>query len=158
MRRSALYSSSSVQPPQADLANPSSSSSSPDSAASGPLQATSKTARLRRFFSPGNIYLLWSVVGLLALLLGITLALSVRPGERKLTQEAINAAVLKTLETTNLPSAAAKAYELISPSVVRVVGSGKDEDAASPCQGSLIGRFRRRGRALNDTESDSPNG
>ena len=131
MRRSALYSSSSVQPPQAE---PSSSSSSPEPAAverqalGGTMQSGGKTARLRSFFSPGNIYFLWSVVGLLALLLAITVALSTRPGERKLTQETINAAVLKTLETTNLPSAAAKAYELISPSVVRVVGTGKDED------------------------------
>ena len=52
-------------------------------------------------------------------------------GERKLTQEDINAAVLKTLETTQLPSAAAKAYDLISPSVVRVVGYGKDKDGGS---------------------------
>jgi S1-C subfamily serine protease len=134
MRRSALYSSSSVQPPPPNSPHSSGSGSPADSANSAaqavsePLPLTSKRSRLRQFFSPNNIYLLWSVVGLLAALLAITLALSTRPGERKLTQEAINAAVLKTLETTNLPSAAAKAYDLISPSVVRVVGTGKDED------------------------------
>ena len=51
-----------------------------------------------------------------------------RPGERKITQENINAAVLKTLETTQLPSAAAKAYDTIMPSVVRVVGYSKSKD------------------------------
>jgi S1-C subfamily serine protease len=67
------------------------------------------------------------VVGLLALMLTLSLVYRTQ-GERKLTQEDINAAVLKTLETTQLPSAAAKAYDLISPSVVRVVGYGKPDD------------------------------
>jgi S1-C subfamily serine protease len=131
MRRSALYSSSSVPAaPTSPTAptTPTGSASAESQANKAAQTPASKTARLRGFFSPGNIYFLWSVVGLLALVLAATLALSARPAERKLTQEAINAAVLKTLETTNLPSAAAKAYELISPSVVRVVGMGKDKD------------------------------
>ena len=84
--------------------------------------------RLSRHFSLHNIYLLWAVMGLLALLLGSNLWVSLQQNPRKLTQEDINAAVLKTLETTQFPSAAAKAYETILPSVVRVVGLGKDED------------------------------
>ena len=67
-------------------------------------------------------------MGLLALILGISLSLSFRQNAYKLTQQDINAAVLKTLETTQLPSAAAKAYETILPSVVRVIGLGKDKD------------------------------
>ena len=67
------------------------------------------------------------MLGLLALMLALSL-FSSRPGERKITQENINAAVLKTLETTQLPSAAAKAYDTIMPSVVRVVGYSKDKD------------------------------
>jgi S1-C subfamily serine protease len=67
-------------------------------------------------------------MGLLALMLGISLSLSLQQSPRRLTQEDINAAVLKTLETTALPSAASKAYETIIPSVVRVVGMGKDKD------------------------------
>ncbi len=125
MRRSALYSSSSVQP--APPGPPGQSNTAAQSAELSPPLPL-KTARLRAFFSPSNIYFLWSVVGLLALVLATTLALSARPTERKLTQKIINAAVLKTLETANLPSAAAKAYELISPSVVRVVGMGKNKD------------------------------
>ncbi len=73
-----------------------------------------------------NLKLLWSVLGLLALALAVSLY-APRPGERKITQDDINAAVLKTLETTQLPSAAAKAYDTISPSVVRVVGYSKNK-------------------------------
>jgi S1-C subfamily serine protease len=43
---------------------------------------------------------------------------------RELTQEDIDAAVLNTLETQTLPSRAARAYEVIRPSVVRVRGLG----------------------------------
>lgn len=46
---------------------------------------------------------------------------------RKLTQKDIDSAVLKTLETTVPPSAAARAYEIIAPSVVRVMAYEKGE-------------------------------
>jgi S1-C subfamily serine protease len=58
-------------------------------------------------------------------MLALSLAVPLRPAARPLTQKDIHAAVLKTLETTVLPSAAAKAYGAIIPSVVRVVGLGK---------------------------------
>ena len=73
-----------------------------------------------------NLYLLWSAVGVLALLLAISFSQSMLPASHKLTQSDINAAVLKTLETTRLPSPVAKAYDIIRPSVVRVVGLGKE--------------------------------
>lgn len=82
---------------------------------------------LQKHLRLNNLYLLWSMLGLLALMLALSL-FSGRPGERKLTQEDINAAVLKTLETTQLPSAAAKAYDTIIPSVVRVVGYSKTKE------------------------------
>jgi len=85
-----------------------------------------RLAALRQRIAANQLYLLWSVVGLLALMLALSLVYRTQ-GERKLTQDDINAAVLKTLETTQLPSAAAKAYDLISPSVVRVVAYGKKE-------------------------------
>jgi S1-C subfamily serine protease len=56
---------------------------------------------------------------LLALLVVVTHRL-ITPSTRLITQEDINAAVLHTLATNTLPSAAAKAYEIIRPSVVRV--------------------------------------
>ena len=125
MRRSALYSSSVRPHVDKPAALPAQSSAAERAASSG------RVNRLRHAFSSSNpsrtIYLLWSAIGALALMLAISLSLSLRPAERKLTQEMINAAVLKTLETTDLPSAAAKAYALISPSVVRVVGTAKNK-------------------------------
>ena len=78
-------------------------------------------------FRADNLYLLWSVIGLMALMLTISLSFAIKPDTRRLTQKDIDSAVLKTLETTVLPSPAAKAYEAISPSVVRVVGLGKNK-------------------------------
>ena len=106
MRRSALYSSSVRPYVDKPAALPAQSSAAERAASSG------RVNRLRHAFSSSNpsrtIYLLWSAIGALALMLAISLSLSLRPAERKLTQEMINAAVLKTLETTDLPSAAAR--------------------------------------------------
>ena len=82
-------------------------------------------SRWRQHLSPHNIYFLWSVVALLALLLALSFSLTLRSAPKKLTQDDINAAVLKTLETTLLPSPESKAYQTIFPSVVRVVAVGK---------------------------------
>ncbi len=57
----------------------------------------------------------------LAGLLVFSISLGLRPAQRKLTQDDINAAVLKTLETKTVPSEYAKAYDNIRPSVVRVI-------------------------------------
>ena len=122
MRRKALYSSS-VKPEQPTNLGPGSGKVTPS--ASGRFKSLQKHLRL------DNLHLLWSMLGLLTLMLALMLALSLfgsRSGERKLTQADINAAVLKTLETAQLPSAAAKAYDTIIPSVVRVVGYGKNKD------------------------------
>ena len=65
-----------------------------------------------------------------------------RPAAHEYTQKDIDAAVLHTLETTQLPSMATKAFAAIEPSIVRVTGYGpegaddddkdgsKDKDAA----------------------------
>jgi S1-C subfamily serine protease len=131
MRRPALYSSSSRQVPRADAsvapdASGTETSSLPATpASSAPLSPPSRFSRLARRLADRQLYLLWSVVGLLALLLTVSLSLSRQSVGPRLTQDDINAAVLKTLETTNLPSPAVKAYDAIIPSVVRVVGLGK---------------------------------
>jgi len=118
MRRPALYSSS----------------GKPDKPASPPRAVSEVTPSqggrltgLQKHLRLNNLALLWSMLGLLALMLAVSLY-SGKPGDRKITQEDINAAVLKTLETTQLPSAAAKAYDTIIPSVVRVVGYSKSKD------------------------------
>lgn len=133
MRRPALYSSSSRSRPSLTGSD---AADAPDARGPGPAQAPQPAhpSRLSGFsglmerFSGRQMYLLWAVVGLLALLLAISFSLSLRPAARPLTQDDINAAVLKTLETSTLPSPAVKAYEAISPSVVRIVGLGKDKD------------------------------
>ncbi len=50
------------------------------------------------------------------------------PAPRVPTQKDIDAAVLHTLATRALPSAAARAYEVVRPSVVRVNGLGHDHE------------------------------
>ena len=134
MRRPALYSSSSrpITGSSAGAAGPgkdapATSGSSPSLGAILP-SSSSITARLARNFHIDNLVLLWLAIGVLSLLLILSFAMATGPGPRKLTQEDINAAVLKTLETTVLPSAAARAYQNISPSVVRIVGLGKEKD------------------------------
>ena len=126
MRRPALYSSSQRQGPAPGPVGTNGPEPAPATPGNKEVeQPLPGTARFMRHMSVHNIHLLWSVVGLLALLLAISLFSSLQPAARKLTQKDINAAVLKTLETTVLPSPAVKAYEAIIPSVVRVVGLGK---------------------------------
>jgi S1-C subfamily serine protease len=144
MRRPALYSSSNrpakgasdagAQPPDhADEANQADSAETP---------TPSRFPRLNRLAQRAarhQLYLLWSVVGLLALLLAVSFSSPLRNPARKLTQEDINAAVLKTLETTVLPSPGTKAYDTIIPSVVRIVGLGKDKDGKDDAEQRSVG-------------------
>ena len=124
MRRPALYSSST---PRAAAAG--------NAPADAPVAAPApkQPGRLRRLLpSPSDPRVLWLAIGLLAISLAVVISLLLRPPGRKLTQEDIDAAVLKTLETNTLPSAAAKAAEVIAPSVVRVMSyeigvNGRDE-------------------------------
>ena len=131
MRRPALYSS--THRPGAD--SPASISNEAADQAADEVGAVvvepvrrSRMVRLHHWVLRHNTALLWSFIGLLALLLGLSVSTPLLPGARKLTQEDINAAVLKTLENTLLPAATAKAYDNIIPSVVRIVGVGKDKD------------------------------
>jgi S1-C subfamily serine protease len=110
MRRSALYSSSRT------------GRSRPDPALQAPAeqQQGAQPAAVRTAAASNRM--LWAAVAVLAVLLTFSLGLSLHPTTtRKLTQQDINAAVLKTLETQVLPSEYARAYEKIEPSVVRVI-------------------------------------
>ncbi len=99
-------------------------------------QPASRLARLRRI-SPSDPRLLWSVIGLLALILALSFTAAWRDAPRTLTQKDIDAAVLKTLETKQLPSAASKAYEAIRPSVVRVTGYSRSKDGKEEVERSV---------------------
>ena len=70
----------------------------------------------------------WTLAGALVALLLVAVGLLLQPGRRPITQDDIDAAVRESLEKEPLPSAAAKAYGAILPSVVRVVGLMKEED------------------------------
>jgi S1-C subfamily serine protease len=81
-----------------------------------------------KFFKRHERPLLVAAGGLLALLL-VFLHAAMKPPPREISQRDIDAAVLHTLETKPLPSAAARAYEAIRPSVVRVCGLGHHDRA-----------------------------
>lgn len=112
MRRPPVYSSSRVEalkpPPDEDAA-----------ARQGAERAAtaSRRARWRGWIRHPNAP--WAVTGLLFGLV-IFLLMRSQPLGPSITQKAIDDAVLHTLSTQALPSAAARAYEAVIPSVVRV--------------------------------------
>lgn len=111
MRRPALYSSS----------RSSKSGATAPVSASEPAPPTPASPATRPRFSAASPKLLWAAILVLAALLAFSLSLGLKPGQRKLTQEDVNAAVLKTLSTQVLPSEYAKAYDNVRPSIVRVM-------------------------------------
>ena len=118
MRRSSLYSSSKPSPQTSGVSGVA-ADQVPDAEKPSIRSRLSSLSSLRRL-SPSDPRLLWSVIALMAALLLLSFSLSLRPAGPKLTQAIIDSAVLKTLETADLPSPAAKAYETILPSVVMV--------------------------------------
>jgi len=130
MKRVALYSSSKrsqrpvrssgISPPRRSEGNDRSSETVSDASPARPLLPSNFIQRHDRIS--------WLLVGgLLALLLVWGYA-SMAPAPRRVTQKDIERAVMHTLETQTLPSPAAKAYEIIMPSVVRVRGLDTDPD------------------------------
>ena len=115
MRRPALYSSS--RPARAAAAQAAAAEAAPVATPAEAKPLSTRRGRLRAALA--SPVLMWSAILLLGAALAATLAL--QPMQRKLTQEHINAAVLKTMETQVMPSEYARAYENIRPSVVRVV-------------------------------------
>jgi serine protease DegQ len=116
VRKATLYSRSSRSSPPAPGTEP------PVPAPEQPK----KTWRVRDWLSRrrGALYFLAgvAVAGLLVLLHATSV-----PPQRALTQQDIDAAVMRTLETNTLPSRMAKAFDIIRPAVVRVRGLGIDE-------------------------------
>ncbi len=125
MKKAPLYSRS----PRRELAPASSAApvpTSPTDTVHGPHPAHGGLRRFARQHTP----LLWALAGALVAVSAMALALRLLPGQRPLTQDDIDTAVRTSLEKEPLPSAAAKAYEAILPSVVRVIGlMSEDEDA-----------------------------
>jgi len=109
MRRPALYSSSRSQR----------AAQEPDA----PVQPTAPQmpAATRKRFDMSSPRVLWSAIILLAALLAVSVGVTFRHGGRSITQDDIDKAVLKTLDTQVLPSEYARAYDNVRPAVVRVV-------------------------------------
>lgn len=78
---------------------------------------------------------MWSAMALLAALLAASVWQAGALGPKALTQKDIDAAVLRTLTTQNLPSRAARAAEKIRPAVVRVMSYGKNSEGKDVEQG-----------------------
>ena len=88
------------------------------------------------------------------LVLGLQGGLGTQP--RQLTQEDIDAAVLNTLETQQLPSPAAKAAAIIGPSVVRVQAFGPEEaDSKSADSKSQAESDKGRAKPQKDPARDA---
>jgi len=115
MRRPALYSRSGSQTPVAQAMA--------DEAAQTAARRMARKLRWRARASDPRV--LWVAIGVMFLALMLVAVNMARPAARVLTQEDIDAAVLKTLETTQLPSAAARAAQMIAPSIVRVMSYEK---------------------------------
>ena len=132
MRRASLYSSS--NPPRAGTRSPpadaaAQSATDPRSKAQAQASAADnvasvavrpgRRARVGGFFRRHNA--LFSLVAGVLVALGVVYGYGyLQPPPRALTQDDIDAAVMHTLETKTLPSQAARAYEAIRGSVVRV--------------------------------------
>ena len=109
---------------------PTSASSAPPAStlpSSAPPASPTRRSRLatalRRHSGPA-----WALGGAALAVAAVTLVPGLRPDHRVVTQDDIDAAVRQSLEKEPLPSAAAKAYEAIAPSVVRVVGLMDEKD------------------------------
>jgi serine protease DegQ len=140
MKRVTLYSSSrSSMTGRAIPTNHSDHPKRPDQAREG---ASAQVASPLPGFSRRDFYqrykrLLWITAGgVFALLVLFTYA-KITPSTRQITQEDIRAAVLHTLETNTLPSPAAKAYQVIRPSIVRVRGLAPDKDGGKEIEKSV---------------------
>ncbi len=131
MRRTAIVSRSAAAraipaaptPVLAKSAAQSASHSNPPTP-SGGMRNRLADERVRR----AALWLAWLAV------LALALAAFLRPAPRALTQEIIDRAVLKTLETAQLPSPYAKAYETVSPAVVAVRSFVKGKDGQPTVQ------------------------
>ena len=117
MRRPALYSRSPRPTPGGDASAAGDASAVAAAASASSRMGRWRHATLQALRGPRG---LWAGMAVLAVLGMVLLSLQLRPGPRVFTQDDIDAAVVKTLQTVPLPSQAAKAYEKIQPSVVRV--------------------------------------
>jgi S1-C subfamily serine protease len=145
MKKVALYSSSpwSRKPERATRRRGFAQSKDTEPAADGgePPAASPPRKRWFRKFGERHERALFLVAGAL---IAFTIAgayVGTRTPPRELAQKDIDAAVLHTLETAQIPSVASKAFEAIRPSVVRVMGLGAEPDPGEGNSPSSRGGF-----------------
>jgi S1-C subfamily serine protease len=125
MKRVALYSTSNRlrrSPAAAAAAEPQQPESAPE-----PTAASRAPGRFRSFLRRHPLLLGLAAGAAFALVIVMSHG-ALAPSQRPLTQKDIDAAVLRTLETKPLPSRAARAYDLLKGSVVRVRGLGGENE------------------------------
>jgi S1-C subfamily serine protease len=122
MRKPALYSRSARAAPV--LRDPPAAG-----VAAAEVAAPGRRQRLRMALARAavNPRVMWVALLLLGALLLVSVWQSGHLAPKPLTQKDIDAAVLRTLSTKNIPSAAARAAEKIRPAVVRVVSYVKNK-------------------------------
>jgi S1-C subfamily serine protease len=116
MPRRTLYSSARAASPQPQVAAPETPQHNHPSPAKTTLRSRAKAGALWM-----RSRALWMMVLLLSAVCAALVWQTTQRGQRVLTQKDIDAAVMQTLQNNVLPSQAAKAYENVRPSVVRVV-------------------------------------
>jgi len=105
-----------------------------------PAPAAEPAVRVGRWRSAlargaANPRFMWAAILLLSAALAAVLVLRPPGAGAPLTQKDIDAAVLRTMSTQVMPSAAARAAEKIRPSVVHVLSFGKDKEGKEVEQG-----------------------
>ena len=127
MRKPALYSRSDRGP----------AARVPEPPVADPVVPGAARARWRSVLSAAavNPRVMWAALALLAALLLVSVLQRGALGPKALTQKDIDAAVLRTLTTQNMPSAEARAAETIRPAVVRVMSVTKNKQGEEVEQG-----------------------
>ena len=148
MRRPAMYSRSPRTPIESD-------DGASGQAAADPVAPQPAAARQR--WQPGRRSFALLSLALCAALAAGGAAWWQRGNTRQLTQKDIDAAVLRTLQTNTLPSPAAKAADIVRPSVVRVVGYGP-EKATPEAKTQKRGRNMAKGKSPEAPADDGPPG
>lgn len=143
MKKSPLYSRSARRSEpaarMAALAEPNVATVAPVTGAM-PSTAAAGTTQTRDRRGP-----LWALAGGVLAMAGMLAVQHFQPGLRVITQADIDTAVRESLEKEPLPSAAAKAYEAIIPSVVRVTGFSSLDDADEDTESLDAGKSRSNG-------------
>ena len=139
MKKETLYSSSSrspIGPPQSRARPPDPTEGSEQASKRPSPKTPGRWALLGKFNAPLNL-LLFLAAGAIAALLLVAVKISSTSSPHRITQHDIDAAVLHTLKTKSLPSRAARAYEAIRPSVVRVRGLELEADGDDEIEKSV---------------------